>query len=105
MSHRQKKKQNRRKFVFNIIFPSFRVIKSEMMMDSIADPFLNLYNDGQIPSIPESLLFSNDDTLGGFDLDLPITSPNKFEQETISNMTENPGNKTIIHFFEILIFV
>jgi hypothetical protein len=70
-----------------------------MMMDSIADPFLNLYNDGQIPSIPESLLFSNDDTLGGFDLDLPITSPNKFEQETISNMTENPEFETELKNF------
>ncbi|CAF4833497.1 unnamed protein product [Rotaria socialis] len=61
-----------------------------MMMDSIADPFLNLYNDGQIPSIPDSLLFSNDDNLGGIDLDLPVQSPIKFEQETISNMTDNP---------------
>lgn len=67
-------------------------IELEMMMDSIGDPFLNLYNDGQIPSIPENLLFTNDDNLGGIDLDLPIPSPIKFEQETLSNMTENPGN-------------
>ncbi|CAF1198052.1 unnamed protein product [Rotaria magnacalcarata] len=60
-----------------------------MMMDSIVDPFLNLYNDGQIPSIPDSLLFSNDDNLGGIDLDLPLPSPIKFE-DTISNMTDNP---------------
>jgi hypothetical protein len=60
------------------------------MMDSIADPFLNFYNDGQIPSIPDSLLFSNDDNLSGIDLDLPITSPSKFEQETLSSMTDNP---------------
>ncbi|CAF0815695.1 unnamed protein product [Rotaria sordida] len=59
-------------------------------MDPIADPFLSLYNDGQIPSIPDSLLLSNDDNLGGIDLDLPLPSPNKFEQETISNMTDNP---------------
>ncbi len=64
-----------------------------MMMDSIADPFLNIYNDGQIPSIPDNLLFSNDDTLNGIDLDLPITSPSKFEQETISSMTDNPGKE------------
>ncbi|CAF0964866.1 unnamed protein product [Adineta steineri] len=62
-----------------------------MMMDPIADPFLNLYGDGPIPSLlPDNLLFSNDDNLGGIDLDLPLPSPNKFEQETISNMTENP---------------
>ena len=64
-----------------------------MMMDPIADPFLNLYNDGQITSIPDNLLFSTDESLTGIDLDLPITSPNKFEQETISNMTENPGKQ------------
>ncbi len=62
-----------------------------MMMDSIADPFLNLYNDGQMSSLADSLLFSNDDNLGGIDLDLPVTSPTKFEQETISSMTDNPG--------------
>lgn len=60
-------------------------------MDSVADPFLNLYNDGQIPSIPESLLFSNDDHLGGIDLDIPLPSPSKFEQESLSSMTDNPG--------------
>jgi hypothetical protein len=75
-----------------------------MMMDSIADPFLNIYNDGQIPSIPESLLFSNDDTLGGIDLDLPISSPNKFEEETISNMTENPGKKKSSFSFQKSLF-
>ncbi len=78
------------------------------MMDPIADPFLNLYNDGQIPSISESLLFSNDDNLGGIDLDLPITSPNKFEQETISNMTDNPGKKffkSIYRNFHSLYFI
>ena len=64
-----------------------------MMMDSIADPLLNLYNDGQIPSIPDSLLFSNDGNLCGIDLDLPITSPSKFEQDTISDMTDNPGKE------------
>ena len=72
-------------------------------MDHIADPFSNLFNDGQIPSISGSLLFSNDDNLGGIDLDLPITSPNKFEQETISNLTDNPGKlfpaKKICFFF------
>ncbi len=73
------------------------MIEVEMMMDSIADPFLNLYNDGQIPSITDSLLFSNDDNLGGIDLDLPITSPSKFEQETISDMTDNPGKEEIHH--------
>ena len=62
-----------------------------MMMDPIADPFLNLYNDGQIPSIPDSLLFSNDDNLGTIDLDLPLISPYKSEQEVISNITDNPG--------------
>lgn len=62
-----------------------------MMMDSVADPFLNLYNDGQIPSIPESLLFSSVDHLGGIDLDIPLPSPSKFEQETLSSMTDNPG--------------
>lgn len=62
-----------------------------MMMDPIADPLLNLYNDGQIPSIPDNLLFSNDDNLGGIDLDLPLSSPLKFEQETISNISDNPG--------------
>jgi hypothetical protein len=66
-----------------------------MMMDSVADPFLNLYNDGQIPSISDSLLFSNDDNFGGIDLDLPISSQNKFEQETISSMTDNPGKSII----------
>jgi hypothetical protein len=70
-----------------------------MMMDPIADPFLNLYNDGLIPSIPGSLLFSNDDNLSGIDLDLPITSPSKFEQETISNMTENPEFETELKNF------
>lgn len=64
-----------------------------MMMDSIADPFLNLYNDGPMASIGESLLFSNDDHLGGIDLDLPIPSPSKFEQETLSSMTDNPGKR------------
>lgn len=64
-----------------------------MMMDPIADPFMNLYNDGQIPSITENFLFSTDENLTGIDLDIPIASPNKFEQETISNMTENPGKK------------
>ena len=62
-----------------------------MMMDSIADPFLNLYNDGQMTSIPDSLLFTNDDNLGMIDLDLPMASPTKLEQEAISNMTDNPG--------------
>jgi len=62
-----------------------------MMMDPIADPFLNLYNDGQIQSISDSLLLSNVENLTGFDLDLPIPSPNKFEQETISTVTDNPG--------------
>jgi hypothetical protein len=57
-----------------------------MMMDSIADPFLNLYNDGQMSSLADSLLFSNDDNLGGIDLDLPVTSPT-----TISSLTDNPG--------------
>lgn len=61
------------------------------MMDPIADPFLNLYNDGQIQSISDSLLLSNVENLTGFDLDLPIPSPNKFEQETISTVTDNPG--------------
>ncbi|CAF0910117.1 unnamed protein product [Adineta ricciae] len=60
-----------------------------MMMDPITDPFLN-FNDGQISSIPDSLLFSNDENLGGIDLDLPLSSPIKFEQETISSMTDNP---------------
>lgn len=64
-----------------------------MMMDSIADPFLNLYNDGTMSTIGESLLFSNDDHLGGIDLDLPIPSPSKFEQETLSSMTDNPGKE------------
>jgi len=77
-----------------------------MMMDSIADPFLNLYSDGQNPSIPDSLLFSNDGNLGGFDLDLPITSPIKFEQETISNMTDNPGKKkAFIEIFYSIYFL
>lgn len=62
-----------------------------MMMDPIADPFLTLCNDGPLPSISDNLLFSTDESLTGIDLDFPITSPNKFEQETISNMTENPG--------------
>ena len=75
----------------HIIFPLFHFLGDKMMMDTIGDPFLNLYNDGQISSIPDSLLFSNDDNLGGIDLDLPITSPNKFEQEALSNMTDNPG--------------
>ncbi|CAF2887781.1 unnamed protein product [Rotaria sp. Silwood2] len=70
-----------------------------MMMDPIADPFLSLYNDGQIPSIPDSLLFSNDDNLGGIDLDLPFPSPNKFEQETISNMADNPEFETELKNF------
>lgn len=61
-----------------------------MMMDPITDPFLNLYNDGQISSISDSILLSNVESLAGFDLDLPIPSPNKFEQETISTVTENP---------------
>lgn len=64
------------------------------MMDPITDPFLNLYNDGQISSISDSLLLSNVEGLAGFDLDLPIPSPNKFEQETISTVTENPGTMT-----------
>jgi hypothetical protein len=70
-----------------------------MMMDPIADPFLNLYNDGQIPSIPDNILFPNDDNLGGIDLDLPLTSPIKFEQETISNLTENPEFETELKNF------
>ena len=64
-----------------------------MMMDPITDPFLN-FNDGQISSIPDNLLFSNDENLGGIDLDLPLSSPIKFEQETISSMTDNPGKKS-----------
>ncbi|CAF0801639.1 unnamed protein product [Rotaria sp. Silwood1] len=70
-----------------------------MMMDPIADPLLSLYNDGQIPSIPDSLLFCNDDNLGGIDLDLPIPSPYKYEQETISNMTDNPEFETELKNF------
>lgn len=72
-----------------------------MMMDPVADPFLNLYNDGPIPSISESLLFTNDDNLGSIDLDLPLNSPNKIERETLSDMASNPGKcwiwPSIIH--------
>lgn len=70
-----------------------------MMMDPIADPFLNLYNDGQIQSISDSLLLSNVENLTGFDLDLPIPSPNKFEQETISTVTDNPEFETELKNF------
>lgn len=57
------------------------------MMDSIGDPFLNICQDG---SMPESLLFTNDDHLGSIDLDLPLNSPNKLGNETLTEMTENP---------------
>ena len=64
-------------------------------MDLVADPFLNLYNDGPVPSIAESLLFTNDDNLGSIDLDLPLNSPNKVEQETLSALASNPGKRSI----------
>lgn len=69
------------------------------MDPTIADPFLNFYNDGQIQSISDNLLLSNVENLTGFDLDLPITSPNKFEQETISTVTDNPEFETELKNF------
>ena len=59
-----------------------------MMMDPVADPFLNICQDG---SIPESLLFSTDDPLGSIDLDLPLHSPAKLGSDPLTEMTDNPG--------------